>query len=689
MIKQLSQIFALLIILVIVLPILLSTNFVEAATSFSDGFESGNFKAWTGTGGAGSYSAKVETSHPTEGKYDALFTVNKNNSKSYTHKDGISFSTTLSFKSTVEFFNSQAMPRANGQEVDFNELYDSRTGQICRAAIRYDNNSLKWGLLTGKSGALKSTWENMSSNPTVNTVYFIFIVVDKINSQAKLYVDGALKVTVSMVIKASSFNVYAGFMGVYTSPSGSFKIAVDQVEVSSKATPTPQPSYSQSIFSSIYCSSQAKGTNSLFATRVVGNFSSAKFSSNITGTAQNETVIIKNGWLNVTKTIPNSNAAYYARFYVANTTNEFVSDSLFFVPQNDSMLLKANGRWLLDGKGNVMVLHSVNKVEMADDPDGAWMDDTYWNATKVSQEIGIMKSWGVNTIRLLINVEDWKYNNNAPYAAEYARNAIKRVIEIAHDKGMYVCITNFRVTNYWHGGNQDPLPYPPYQTSTSASSIINSQQQFIDYCASIGQELRVYSNVLFEIWNEPFVDNAQAFSSWINVTQNVVTAMRNVGFNAPIICQWDRISWTNLDYPQIPHGSMNNWVETLKPRDVAGNIVFSTHAYRQGNSFFHGTTENKGYTLQDLTDFYSQCGIYNVSQYYPVYISETGVSFNAENLTQEIIAQTNMLQLSKAYSISIGQHWFRNILEYRMRDDNFNPTAGGQVFINAFNGTGT
>jgi hypothetical protein len=132
---------------------------------------------------------------------------------------------------------------------------------------------------------------------------------------------------------------------------------------------------------------------------------------------------------------------------------------------------------------------------------------------------------------------------------------------------------------------------------------------------------------------------------------------------------------------------MDNWVEALKPKDVTDNIVFSTHAYRQGNSFFHSTVDNKGYTLQDLTDFYVQCGIYNVSRYYPVYISETGVSLNAANMTQEVMAQTYLLQLSKEYGVSVGQHWFRDLLEYRMRDNNFEPTIGGQVFINAFNST--
>lgn len=475
----------------------------------------------------------------------------------------------------------------------------------------------------------------------------------------------------------------ARFGACYYPGSSALNVYVDDVSIDNDQSES-EPTQS-TLFSPIYLTSQAKNANGIFGSHVIGQFNTGKFQSNLTGTIVNQTVSIVGGWLNVTKTIPNTNNAYFARFFVTNATGEYSTDRFNFVPQNDNKLLKANGPLLINGQGLPFEIRSMNKVEMADNAVGTWLGDPDWNEANVESELTIMKNWGANTIRLTLNTQDWIQNSYA--GGEYARTAIKRVIEIANDLNLYVSVTNYRVLNLSAGAIQDPLPYPPYQGSAEASNMIGSQQEFVNFCASEAMELRQYSNVLFEIWNEPFVDGQIA--SWRDVTQQVITAMRNKGFTAPIIIQWDRNSWVNLDYPAA-HSSMDDWVEYMKPIDITGNNIFSTHAYRTGDggasAFFHGTYANKGYTLQDLIDFYSLCGLYNVSRYYPVYLSETGVNMDLQGIEMqhELTSQTNLIQIAVDYHINVGQHWFRELLQYRMRDSNFNPTAGGQVFIDAF-----
>ncbi len=220
---------------------LTAIQIAKASTLFNDGFESGNFNAWTGTGGLGTYSSTVETNHPTEGTYNALFTVSTNEGRSYAYKTGLSISSALNFRSTVEFFNVYAMPRDGTQEIDFNELYDPTTGQYACILIRYDTGNLKWGLLYGTDGGtLNWVWETTPSNPTVETVYDVSLVIDKGNSLVKLYVDSILKVSSSWSVTASSFGVYAGSLGVFTSPFGDFQMAVDNVAVTDSTAPISQ-----------------------------------------------------------------------------------------------------------------------------------------------------------------------------------------------------------------------------------------------------------------------------------------------------------------------------------------------------------------------------------------------------------------------------------------------------------------
>lgn len=214
--------------------------------------------------------------------------------------------------------------------------------------------------------------------------------------------------------------------------------------------------------------------------------------------------------------------------------------------------LHVEGRHIRNSLNQTVMLRGVNKVEFADDPDGIWMGDTMWKDENVAAELDAMKSWDINVIRCHMSLEAWKYdvgpNSGHPasfYCAIPAREAIKKLLIMAAERGMYVILDGYTVRGYWSGGDQDPLPYPPYQTSINAFEVIANETEFIDWWVSIVQELKSYPNVLFELWNEPHGDET-AKASWGSVAQQCIEAIRSQGAQQIIIFQWKYGVWAGL-----------------------------------------------------------------------------------------------------------------------------------------------
>lgn len=343
--------------------------------------------------------------------------------------------------------------------------------------------------------------------------------------------------------------------------------------------------------------------------------------------------------------------------------------------------LHVEGNLIKDASGNTVYLRGVNKVEFADDPDGIWMGSTYWTDANVRAELAAMKGWGVNVIRLHLAVENWKYNLNAPYASISTRDAIERLLTFAGQDGIYVVLDGYRVTNYWHGGGQDPLPYPPYQTSANASSVIGSQQDFVDWWVSIASTLKGYPNVIFELWNEPY-GNSTAKQSWFNVAQQTITAIRNTGATNLIVFQWDMAAWANLSFPNIVPANITGWIEQANLSDPLGNIVYSTHLYRSyGHIQYTVPTYRQAWNLSDVDKGLQAMGYYSVAAVHPLFIGEIGCSMSASDLSNETAFFNNALTLFDQHGISYAAFWWREIGVFRLHSGqpNFTPNQAGQI----------
>jgi hypothetical protein len=346
--------------------------------------------------------------------------------------------------------------------------------------------------------------------------------------------------------------------------------------------------------------------------------------------------------------------------------------------------LHVEGNLIKNAIGNVVYLRGVNKVEFADDPDGVWMGNTYWTDANVRAELASMKSWRVNLVRCHVNIQDWLTNATNFYSTLTAQVALPRFAQLAAQYGIYVVYDGYRVTNYWNGGNQDPLPYPPYQTSQGASSIIGSPQDFVNWWVSMANILKVYPNVIFELWNEPTGDST-AKASWFSVAQQAITAIRNTGATNLIVFQWDMAAWTNLNFPNIVPANITGWVAQANLSDQLGNIVYSTHLYRDyGHIHYSLPTYYRVWNLSDVNAGLQAMGYYSLAAIHPLFIGEIGVEIGASDLSNETDFFDNALTLFGQHGINYAAFWWREIGVYPLDSGppSFTPNQAGQILMN-------
>jgi len=344
--------------------------------------------------------------------------------------------------------------------------------------------------------------------------------------------------------------------------------------------------------------------------------------------------------------------------------------------------LHVEGRYIKDVNNNTVVLRGVNKVEWADQPGGTWMgipvnSISSWNPTNVATELISMQSWGINLIRCHQAIEQWLYN------IEQHRQMLKEFIQLAAERGIYVVFDGYSVRNYANGATQDPLPYPPYQTTPGANTIITSGQDYINYMVSVASELKGYPNVIFELWNEPNGNDA-AKASWFSVAQRCINAIRATGADNLIIFQWDYNCWANLDFPP-PSGSAAtmDWVWQANLTDSLGNLVYSTHIYRCYGAFQR--SGGRAWTLADIQLAFQYFLFPNVTTKYPLIIGEIGcdLAYTGDELTHELSAFDTCMTLFDQMGISYTPFWWRDIGIFRLHGGapHFTANAAGNILV--------
>ena len=241
--------------------------------------------------------------------------------------------------------------------------------------------------------------------------------------------------------------------------------------------------------------------------------------------------------------------------------------------------LKVSGKNLVTSAGKTYRLLGVNRASAefacvqgkgvfdGADPDQASVD--------------AMKTWNIHAVRIPINEQCWLGTNGTPsgaayqqsvknYAALLVANGINPIIDLHWTYGSYSGGGNGNCTDV-NATCQKPMPDAQYapQLWTSVATAFKGNDA-----------------VLFDLFNEPWPDNADSYASAANewkcwrdggtcggITyqvagmQSLVNAVRDTG--ATNVIMLGGLAWSN---------DLTQWL-TYKPADSTGNLMAAYHVY--------------------------------------------------------------------------------------------------------------
>jgi len=172
---------------------------------FSDGFESGDFSAWTGTEGATLPSVESNIKH--HGNYSMRCNPNIVDQEDV-YKTGLA-ATAIMYERFYVYIDA-GLPSVNDQEFDCGGIGKDDYQNAVFATLRRIGGNNYWGTVTWIANVPTRDYEAAASNPSADTWYCIEQVRDVTNGRSKLYVGGVLKVDVAKAHVGNSNMVFAG-----------------------------------------------------------------------------------------------------------------------------------------------------------------------------------------------------------------------------------------------------------------------------------------------------------------------------------------------------------------------------------------------------------------------------------------------------------------------------------------------
>jgi hypothetical protein len=332
-----------------------------------------------------------------------------------------------------------------------------------------------------------------------------------------------------------------------------------------------------------------------------------------------------------------------------------------------------------------VILRGVDYSYFIDGPYGSWMfpdgeiEWNTWDKTALNSNLDAIQSWGCNVVRVVTTVQWWTQNTND------FRSNVEYFISQAASRGIYVDFVLWR-NDAVEG--QPSLPYPPYDNS----SIINNVSDFVNVWTSIAATLKVYPNVMFELWNEPNGD-AAAEASWLSASQQCISAIRGTGATNLIVVQWGSniyLDFQNYSPNSDAYSSMD-WASSNPLKDPVNNILYSTHIY---SSDFFDSLNNYvlKYSYSDMLWALNFTGLLSFASEHPLWIGEIGCNLWASSMDNEYAWYNNTLTILNQNDISYsGWAWapWRTGTQWGLvtGQSNYAPNQAGQIFQQQISGS--
>ncbi|MEV6849309.1 cellulase family glycosylhydrolase [Actinoplanes sp. NPDC051411] len=249
-------------------------------------------------------------------------------------------------------------------------------------------------------------------------------------------------------------------------------------------------------------------------------------------------------------------------------------------PAGPAPALKVSGNKIVTSAGTAYRLLGVNRssAEFACVQGKVGVFD---GAQPDQASVDAMKSWNIHVVRIPVNEQCWLGTNGTPSGATYqqavtsyatllAANGINPIIDLHWSYGSYSGAGNGNCTDV-NATCQKPMPDAQYAPQ---------------FWTSVANAFKGNDAVLFDLFNEPWPDNADGYASAANewkcwrdggtcggITypvagmQSLVDAVRGTGATNVILL--GGLAWSN---------DLTQWL-TYKPTDPAGNLVAAWHVY--------------------------------------------------------------------------------------------------------------
>jgi len=319
------------------------------------------------------------------------------------------------------------------------------------------------------------------------------------------------------------------------------------------------------------------------------------------------------------------------------------------------MPLHVSGRYIENSLGQIVTLKGFNKNGFEDYPQGSWQDASggysygIFNNATVNANLQAMKADGVNLVRI---------SSDSMYALNPTDlNYIAQLAQLAAPQGIYIsyCLRQ---------NNASGQPLVLY--NDPGNGYINSPRDFVNMWGNISLTLKSYPNVIFELQNEPedYIHTlAPIFQSCINnIRSTGATNLILIEFDAGIYYDFgpgggnSGMSWVGAGVNFTNPNNFNG--EQMNLNDSAGNLVYSTHVYLNGNFYSSANGYATDYNTTDFNYACQQLGLFAVSAKYPLIIGEIGENLNDGNTAAQLTWYKYACNLFLSNGIGVVNWWW-------------------------------
>jgi hypothetical protein len=224
------------------------------------------------------------------------------------------------------------------------------------------------------------------------------------------------------------------------------------------------------------------------------------------------------------------------------------------------LAVSVSGNHLLDGNGQVVVLHGVNRPSTVYACIQGW---GIFDGPSDDASVLAIANWKTNAVRLQLNEDCWLNINmgTSTFGGAVYVKAIQDYVNLLHAHGLYAILSLA-----WNA---------PGTTPATAQQVMADADHAPAFWSSLASAFKSDPAVLFDLYNETHDiswdcwrdgTGCPAGGPWVGF-QSLVTTVRNTGATQPILLSGN--AWG---------ADLRQWLQ-YKPSDPANGLVASFHVY--------------------------------------------------------------------------------------------------------------